>query len=159
MSHVAIARVHEGQEAEPSFPDELKALTNQIRERAFSLFQKRSGGDGDALNDWLQAEKDLTCATESDLVEEDSAFRLRVSVPGFADKDLKVTALPDALVVSAEASHHHEKDEGDVYFREFGEKQLYRRFELPKTINVDKVTAHIENGMLQITAAKAEATV
>jgi HSP20 family protein len=90
-------------------------------------------------------------------VEKDTAFELRVAVPGFGEKDLKVTALPDSLVVSAESTHHHEKNEGDVYFCDFSEKQLFRRFDLPKAINVDKVTAHVDKGILRVTAAKAEA--
>jgi HSP20 family molecular chaperone IbpA len=155
MSHVAIARIHEGQE--PSFLDEIKALTNRIRERAFALFQKRGSSEGTAIGDWLQAERDLTCATESDLVEKGSGFQLRVAVPGFAEKELKVTALPDALVVSAQSAHRHEEDEGKWYFCEFAEKQIYRRFELPKIINVDKVTARLEKGILQVTAEKAAA--
>jgi len=156
MSHIAIARVHNGQEDAPSFLDDLKALTSQIRDRAFSIFEKRGTGEGDALDDWLQAERDLTCATESDLVEKDGEFRLSVSVPGFAEKDLKVTALPDGLVVSAESKHRHEKDEGSVHFCEFSEKQLFRRFDLPKAIDVDKVTAHLDKGILRVTAARAK---
>lgn len=155
MSHVAIAKVHEGQSGAPSFLDELKALTNQIRDRAFAIFQRRGIGDGDAVSDWLQAERDLTCATESDLIEKESGFQLNVAVPGFAEKELKITALPDALVVSAESEHRHEENEGDVHFCEFTEKRLFRRFALSKAIDVDKVTAHLENGILHVTAAKA----
>ncbi len=68
----------------PSFFGELKALTNEIRDRAFGIFQRRGAGDGGELDDWLQAERDLTCATRSDLVEKDSEFQLSVEVPGFA---------------------------------------------------------------------------
>jgi HSP20 family molecular chaperone IbpA len=157
MSHVAVAKIHEGK-AVPGFFTELKELTEKIRDRAFTIFQKRDATGSNALADWLQAERDLTCATESDLVEKDSEFQLRLAVPGFAEKDLKVTALADALIVSAEAAHHHEKDEGNVHFCEFSEKQLFRRFNLPKSIDADKVTAHVDKGILRIIAVKAEGT-
>ena len=52
--------------------------------------------------------------------------------------------------------HRHEKDEGNVHFCEFAEKQFFRRFALPKAINVDKVTALVEKGILRITAAKVQ---
>lgn len=32
----------------------------QIRARAFEIFQRRNGGPGDARADWLQAERELT---------------------------------------------------------------------------------------------------
>jgi hypothetical protein len=32
----------------------------QIRARAFEIFQRRNGGPGDAHADWLQAERELT---------------------------------------------------------------------------------------------------
>jgi len=90
-------------------------------------------------------------------MEKDSGFQLRLAVPGFTEKELKVTALPDALVVSAEATHHHEQDDGEVRFCEFSDKQLFRRFNLPQPIDVDKVTAQVEKGILLVTAAKAQA--
>jgi len=156
MSHIAIARVHEGKDDSPSFLEELKTVTEQIRDRAFGLFQRRGACDGSPLNDWLQAERDLTCVTESDLTEKDSGFQLQVAVPGFAEKDIKVTALPDALLVTAESTHRHEANEGNVHFCEFDGKQFFRRFELPKAIDVDKVTAQLDKGVLRVTAGKAQ---
>lgn len=44
----------------------------------------------------------------------------------------------------------------NVYWCEFGGKSLYRRFELPNAINVDKVTANLNDGILRITAPKAQ---
>ena len=159
MSNVAITKVHKGQDVQEdasSFLEDFKALTSQIRDHAFAIFQKRGAGEGKAVDDWLEAERSLTCATESELIEKDSAFQLSVAVPGFAEKDIKVTALPDELVVSAVSEHRHEKDEGNIHFCEFAEKQLFRRFELPKAINVDKVTASVDKGILRVTAEKAQ---
>ena len=159
MSNVAITRVHKGQDVQEdasSFLDDLKALKSQIRDRAFAIFQKRGSANGKAVDDWLEAERSLTCVTESELIEKDSALQLSITVPGFTEKDIQVTALPDELIVSAISEHRHEKDEGNVHFCEFAEKQFFRRFELPKAINVDKVTASIDKGILRVTAEKAQ---
>jgi HSP20 family molecular chaperone IbpA len=154
MSNIAISKIHEGYES-TSLLSELKCFAERIRERAFAIFQRRASRDGNALDDWLQAERDLTLSGESELIEKDSNFQLAVALPGFAEKNVKVTALPDAIFVKAESTHHHEKDEGNVYFCQFGEKSLFRRFDLPATIDVDKVTAQLDKGMLRVTAAKA----
>jgi len=43
-----------------------------------------------------------------------------------------------------------------VQYCEFGQKTLFRRFDLPAPINVDKVTADLNKGVLHLTAAKAK---
>jgi len=41
---------------------------------------------------------------------------------------------------------------------EFSERKLFRRFEMPVGIDLEQVKATLENGVLQITAAKAPAS-
>ncbi|MFG0326643.1 MAG: DUF2934 domain-containing protein [Phycisphaerales bacterium JB037] len=31
----------------------------EVRRRAFEIYERRNGGDGDPLSDWLQAEREL----------------------------------------------------------------------------------------------------
>lgn len=156
MSHIKIAKIHDGREGEPTLLEELKAVTSRIRDKAFAIFQGRGAEGGKALDDWLEAEQSVLYVPESELVEKDGEFRLQIAVPGFTDREIKVTALPESLVVSAESSHHHDAKDGNVHFCEFAEKQVLRRFDLPKAIDVDKVSASLEKGMLRVTAAKAE---
>lgn len=156
MSHVAIEKVDETKIETASVFEEIKALTERIRERAFNMFEGRGGGDGFDKDDWLNAERDLLCACESDLVEKDGRFEVRMNAPGFDPGEVKVTALPDALIVNASSRHTHEKNEDHVRFCEFGQKTLFRRFDLPEAINLDKVTADLNKGVLHLTAAKAK---
>lgn len=79
-----------------------------------------------------------------------------MNAPGFEPGEVKVTALPDALIISAESSHTHENKEGNVRFCEFGRKTLFRRFDLPEPVNLDKVTADLNKGVLHLVAAKAK---
>jgi len=155
MSHVAIEKVDEKKIGTASIFEEIKALSERIRERAFAIFEGRGGGDGFEKEDWLNAEKDMLCACESDLVEKDGKFEVRMNAPGFDPGDVKVTALPEALIIRASSSHTHEKNEDNVRFCEFGQKTLFRRFDLPEPINLDRVTADLNKGVLHLTAAKA----
>jgi HSP20 family protein len=79
-----------------------------------------------------------------------------MNAPGFDPSEIKVTALPDALIVSASSTHTHEKNKGSVRFCEFGQKTLFRRFDLPETINLDNVSADLNKGVLHLTATKAK---
>ena len=156
MSQVAVEKVH-GEETHCPVFEEIKGLAERVRERAFEIFQHRAGALGSDLDDWFKAEHELIGMPQSDLVEKNGKFEARVAVPGFDAKDVSVTALPEALLVRANSTHQHDTIEENVRFCEFGERTLFRRFDLPAPINVDKVTADLDKGVLKLTAAKATA--
>jgi HSP20 family molecular chaperone IbpA len=154
MSRVAITKC----ETTPqTLLERMEVITDSIRKRAFNLFQNRDGGKGSAVDDWLQAERDVVSFPASELVDEGKEFRASIALPGFEAKDIQVSAMPDTLVIEADANHSHEGKDGDVRFCEFSEKQIYRRLDLPESVDVDKVTASIDKGILHLTAPKATA--
>jgi len=155
MSQVAIDKIDE-KKTDASFFDEMKALAERIRQRAYDMFERRGCRHGFAMDDWLDAERDLLLIPESELVESDGKFEVRVSAPGFEPAEVKVTALPDALIVQGSATRTQDENEGSVRFSEFGQKTLFRRFDLPEPINLDKVTANLDRGVLHVTALKAK---
>ena len=59
MSQVAIEKVPGNRPAGSSTLDEVKTLSDRIRQRAFELFERRGGISGSAMDDWLSAERDL----------------------------------------------------------------------------------------------------
>jgi HSP20 family protein len=148
MSNVAVEKVDGKKVGTASIFQELNALSERIRQRAFEIFEGHQGGDGFATEDWLNAERDLLCSCEADLVEQGGKYQVRMNAPGFEPGDIKITALPDALIVTGESTHTHNKNDGDVQFCEFGQKTLFRRFDLPKSIDPDKVTADLNKGVL-----------
>jgi HSP20 family protein len=156
MAQVAIEKADGKGARAASILDEMKALSERIRQRAFEIFEGRGGADGLATDDWLKAERDLIRIPESELVEKDGIFEVRVSAPGFDPGNVEVTALPDALIVKASSTHKHDEIKENVRFCEFGQKTLYRRFDLPEGINVDKVSASLDKGVLLLTALKAK---
>lgn len=156
MAQIAIRKCKD-QTAPQGVLEQVQAVTEAIRQRAFDLFQGRDGGNGSAVEDWLRAERDLVWSPASELVEDEKAFQARIALPGFEAKDIQVSALPDALVVQADSKHTHDEKNGNVRFCEFSEKQLFRRIDLPASVDVDKVTASVDKGILQVTAPK-EAT-
>ena len=156
MSQVAVQKISSNEAVSRSIMEDMAALTERIRRRAYELFQSRGGGDGSALSDWLTAENSLLLTPESELVESDDKFELQIAAPGFDANDIDVSALPDALIIHAKTTHNHEKTEGNVSFCEFGEKTLYRRFDLPAPIDVNKVTTSLHKGILKVAVPKAE---
>lgn len=157
MSAVAVKKV-KAPEREESFLAEFRKTFEGIQRRAFELFQKRNGGWGSEITDWFNAEHELLNVPASELIEKENEFRLNVAVPGLEPKDIKVTATPSTLIVEGETTRSQEEKESNVLFREFSEKKIYRKVDFPSNVDVDKVTASLDKGMLVITAPKAAAT-
>jgi HSP20 family protein len=157
MSQVAINKCSDSEALSQELQNAGR-ITDLIRERAFNLFQHRGGAYSSDLDDWLQAERDVVWSPPSELVDEGRAFSASLAVPGFDAEDIQLCALPDAIIVEADSSHSHEGKAGDICFREFSDKQLFRRMNLPGRIDVDHVSASIDKGILHITAPKARPT-
>ena len=89
--------------------EHVEAITDSIQKRAFNIFRNRNGENGSDLDDWLQAERDVVWSPASELVDDKKEFRARIALPGFDAKDIQVSAMPDALVIQADATHTVDK--------------------------------------------------
>src|SRR5271170_6122132 len=118
MAHVAVEKVNESAQS-PALTNKLETIAERIRRRAYEIVEHRGTG-GQAVNDWLQAERDLIFAPESEMIEKDGKIEIRVAAPGFKPGETHVTVLPDAVIVAAESSHKHEETDENVLFCEFG---------------------------------------
>ena len=155
MSNIAVEKLRDGDATPPALFERMTAIADKVRERAFEIFQCRGCAEGRSLEDWLQAERDIVESLKAELVEKEGKFQVRMAVEGFDVKDIRVVATPTTLFVHAEAKQKQEKREGDAYFSKFGQKQSFRRLDLPAPINVENVTASLDRGVLQIVAPKA----
>jgi HSP20 family molecular chaperone IbpA len=155
MALVAIEKFKGTESIPQALLEQIQSITETVRQRAFDLFRTRDGGSGSDLDDWLQAERDVACVPPAELVERDGRFQARTALPGFDPKEVRVSAMPDALIIEAESSHTRKGKNDGVRFCEFSGKKLFRRLELPAAIDVDSVTASLDKGILQVTASKA----
>jgi len=158
MSRVEIKRVAEsGDRSLPVF-SEFDRIADQIRLQAYELFTHRGAGDGDALDDWLAAERRF-CWPEAELVERDAEFSLKVALAGFEPGEISVTATPREIMVKAAHEHRAASGDGEAKLRwsEFRSNDILRRVELPAEVDVDGISASLKNGLLEITAPRAQA--
>ncbi|MEO8051996.1 MAG: Hsp20/alpha crystallin family protein [Acidobacteriota bacterium] len=125
-----------------------------VRQRAFDLFERRGRQDGKEIDDWIQAERELFWVPPAELAETDKEVEINVAMPGFDPKEVQVSALPGEILVQGNQEMHSRKKEKGLLYSEFEEKALYRRFEISQPIDIDRITANIENGMLTIKAPK-----
>lgn len=155
MSTVAVQKIREADQSRPLLQETIQLL-DRVRTRAFELFENRGRTPGSEIGDWLQAEKEVFRVPDMELSEGEWAFQLEIALPGFDAGDIRVAALPDALIVEGQAAHQHRNTHGTIHLCEFGERRVFRRIPLPKPIDVDHVSANLENGLLRVRAAKTE---
>jgi HSP20 family protein len=157
MSKVSIQKYHQREDAPVEVFQAVERVFDEVRRHAFDLFSRRGGADGWDLADWLQAERQLL--PQSELIDKGAELHLRVALPGYDPNDVEVTALPDSILVQAKATRQTVETEeaAAVQFSEFGRQSMSRRFDLPDPIDIEKVTARLDKGILEIAAAKAAA--
>ncbi len=155
MPGLYIEKVRDAERQRTPVFEALDRMLNDTRQRAFELFQKRGGAPGTDMEDWLRAEREVLWHPPAELIEDETQFRLQLAVPGIEPGSLRITALPQSVVVRAESTHQHDKREGKVHFCEFSERRLLRRVDLRTPIDIDRVSATLNNGILEIAATKA----
>ena len=138
--------------------ESLNELQEAIRQRAFGLFSERGTIHGNDMEDWLRAERELVWVPQSETMEDDKQFRLRLIVPGLEAQDLQITAMPDAIIVQAEGASKEAKEAKEastVPFRELRGRKLFRRFDFEEPIDPARTEASLAKGILEIVASKA----
>jgi HSP20 family molecular chaperone IbpA len=158
MSNISVEKVTSNEKAASPLFAAINDRFDEIRRRAHEVFQLRGGALGGDLDDWLQAEREVLGWAKAELVEQAGRYEIRVELPGFDAKNIHVTASDDEILVRAAREQKTEenaaKKEGEahVVWSEFRSDELYRRFCLPKAIQIDNVTAKLEKGILHIAA-------
>jgi HSP20 family protein len=155
MTNITVQRIRDANQSRPLLQETIDLLDG-VQKRAFELFQRRGGAPGNDVDDWLRAESEIFQVPRMELAENDGEFQLQLAVPGFDAKDLRVAALPDAIIVEGEAAHQHRAVRGSVRVCEFGERRVFRQIPLPAAVDIDRVSATLDKGLLEIHAAKTE---
>lgn len=152
MSQVAITTTDDGRKSSLPVFGEIAKRFKAIERRAFELFEEGGRRMGRDLEDWLKAEHELLGSPPAELSEKDGVYEMHIALPGFHAKEVEITATPSGIVVHAAAKRENQAEKDNIVWSEFGSSDVYRHFELPNRIEVDKVTADLENGLLRINA-------
>lgn len=89
--------------------------------------------------------------------ETTEAYHLEFSAAGFKKEDFKIAVEKDVLTVSAEHKTESTSENKNYSRKEFSFGSFKRSFTLPENVNVDKVEAKYEDGVLNVNIPKKEA--
>lgn len=139
-----------------SILDELESIQRAVSRRAYEFFRNRGTPWGDAMSDWLNAERELVWRPAVELRERDGEIEVLAATPGVEAKDLNVQVTPQDLLIKAEVDHEHTPEKGAVQLCEFKSGRLFRSIHFSEPIDPNTVKADYRDGMLRLTAAKAK---
>ena len=89
------------------------------------------------------------------ITEEKDNIRLELAAPGMDKNDFNISIDKDQLIISAEKEKQSEEKEENKWTRkEFNFSSFKRSFHLGKDINVEKIDASYENGILKLVLPK-----
>ncbi len=88
--------------------------------------------------------------------ENDSAFRIEMTVPGVRKSNIRISVEKDVLSVRID---QQEETEGRITLKEYDFTTGQRSFGLPESVNAEKISSKLENGILTLDLPKKESAI
>jgi HSP20 family protein len=93
-----------------------------------------------------------------DINETKEHYLVSFDMPGLKKEDIKIEVQGNTLSISGERQRELKESNSEAAIRhERAYGKFERTFELPNSINAEKIEAHYENGVLNVALPKAEA--
>ena len=111
-----------------------------------------------AAQDERGYENEFSPAVESFIDRDNKRFHCQVVLPGVDPKDVDIQVQGNRLTITGERTNTRETRDADFLQREISYGSLTRSLVLPEGVDKDKISAEYRNGMLEITAPIAAAS-
>lgn len=123
--------------------------TNSPKNELFKLI--------DILANGINTATTATSTPKMNIIENSSCYKLEVCVPGLTKDDLNLTIdEDDNLIIAMEKNAEELNAEGDRHYlrHDFYINQFKQLFALPDNVQKNKITAKVENGILNVVLPK-----
>ena len=91
-----------------------------------------------------------------DVKETDNLFILTADIPGLNKKDIKVYVANGKLSISGERTYETDQENDNYHYRERRFGTFDRSFNLPDTVDEEKISASFKIGILNVSLPKHE---
>ncbi len=91
-----------------------------------------------------------------DIIDEGDNIRVVADLPGFRKDDIEIWVEDGELVIKAVRKEEREEKAENYLRRERRFGEVYRRITIPAEVDVDKIKARYNNGVLEIILPKTE---
>jgi HSP20 family protein len=90
-----------------------------------------------------------------DIVEKDKEFEITAELPGLDEKNVEVKFADGFLTIKGEKREEKEEKKKDYYLSERRFGSFQRSFQVPDSVDPDKISASFKNGVLTVTLPKS----
>ncbi len=122
-------------------------MNNLVRWDPFAelaTLQKQFFGD-----DPISTIKGINIPTTDVYMKNDNLI-VEAHLPNFVQKDINVQIEDGVLIINAER-HEQEEDKDKKYVVRESSSSFYRRIAMPKRADANKISAHLDDGILKVT--------
>jgi len=103
---------------------------------------------------WRSASSFSFSVPAIDMSEDEKAYKISAELPGIDAKDIDVSVSGDTLILKGEKRQEKEEKDKNYHFSELSYGSFQRSFQLPSSIDRNKVAADFSKGVLTITLPK-----
>jgi HSP20 family protein len=89
-----------------------------------------------------------------DVVETEKSYEITTELPGMDEKNIEVKLADGVLTIKGEKQQDKEQKQKNYYRRERSYGAFERSFEIPETVEVDKIEANFAKGVLKLLLPK-----
>ncbi len=142
----------------PARPGEFFGSLREEIERVFEDFDRGLWrypfGRRMALEPFGRRREPMAVTPSVDIVEKEDSFELTADLPGMEEKNIELKLSGDILTIKGEREEEKEEKKQDFYLceRHFG--SFERSFQVPESIDPEKIDAHFKNGVLSVILPK-----
>ena len=121
---------------------------------------KRQNSDLNSLFDELIFNRDWNIQKLSlpavNIIEVGDHFDIQLATPGMKKSDFQIEVEEGVLLISSDTDIQSNETENRFTRKEFGYHSFKRSFNIPDTINVDRISATYKEGILTVSLPKKE---
>ena len=99
--------------------------------------------------------EEMVWAPAIDVVEEEDKFSVKVELPGVKEEDVNVSIAGDTLTIEGEKKAESEVKRKGYYYSETSYGNFSRSITIPSTIDIGRIEANYDKGVLEISLPKA----
>jgi len=92
----------------------------------------------------------------ANILEHPDSFELDLAAPGLKKDDFKIHLENNVLTISSEVKDEKEEEEKNYTRKEFHYSSFSRSFTLPRSVDLEKIMADYENGILKVMLPKKD---
>jgi len=137
------------------FSEAFRQFQEQIRDRAYHLSLGRDPTEGDPMNDWLEAQAELSESVQLEVKEQKKNTVVEVELKGFAPDEIEIEVAGNILQIFGSHSETSSRKKGHVSGSTSKTQAFFQTVPLHAPVDVDHSHAKLfKNGKLKVVLPK-----